>query len=139
MRKILIISHGRLSEGIMNTLELFIGESKDFAAISAYVDDIPVETKIVEYLSTIKDEDELIILSDLLGGSVNQKMIPYMSRAHTHLIAGFNLATLIQLSTFPVDRFLNTTDIEMLVEETKNSVVYVNDYFSKMNNNQDDE
>lgn len=139
MRKYLILTHGKFADGIAQTLSLFIGEDHPFNSISAYVDDVSVDDQIERFMTSIGDNDELIILSDLLGGSVNQKVIPYLKRSNTHIIAGFNLATLLQLSTMNTESLLSKDDINNLIQETRTSVVYVNDYFASMQINEDDE
>lgn len=139
MRKHLIISHGGFAKGIQNTLDLFLGNDNPFEAISAYMDDTSVEDQIEAFMSTINDEDELIVLSDLMGGSVNQKMIPYLKREKTFIIAGFNFPLLLQLSVMPTDEPLTIEVIHSLIENSKEAMVLVNEVFSNVTMNGGDE
>ncbi len=137
MRKYLLISHGGLAEGMVNTLNLFLGELNPFKAISAFMSDVSVDTLIEQFMATVDEDDELVILSDLLGGSVNQKMMPYMSRPKTYLIAGFNLPMVLQLSVLPQDVNLNEDLLAELIDKSKESLVLVNRYQAQKNS--DDE
>ncbi|MEG0034873.1 MAG: hypothetical protein RR571_08740 [Anaerorhabdus sp.] len=139
MRKFLIISHGKLADGLKQTLSLFIGESNKFDSICAYVDDTPLEEVLFTYMRSIGEDDELIVLSDIEGGSVNQKIIPYLSSKNMHIIAGFNLATAIQLSTIPDDTKITEEVIEQVINETITAVSYVNNSFNQILSNEEDE
>ena len=78
-RRFLIATHSTLAEGFAKTLKFFAGDDIDVTYINAYVDGKPIDEKIDTYFSTLKDEDELVILTDLLAGSVNQKLYKYIS------------------------------------------------------------
>ncbi|MFI3284046.1 MAG: hypothetical protein R3Y57_03070 [Erysipelotrichaceae bacterium] len=139
MRKILILTHGKFAEGINHTLELFIGKKDNFYSISAYVDDQSVDDQINRFLNLLDENDELIVFTDILGGSVNQKMLTHLSRSNTHIIAGFNLTSLICISTLPENRPISKSDIDNILFETRESVVYVNEYFESTILHDDDE
>ncbi len=44
----------------------------DIQSVSAYMDNVPVEKQLKEALGEINEDDEYIIFTDMLGGSVNQ-------------------------------------------------------------------
>ncbi|QIK70682.1 PTS sugar transporter subunit IIA [Erysipelothrix sp. HDW6C] len=127
MRKILIASHGNMAQGIVHTVSFFAGESNDIAAICAYVGDTPLEDMINEYFSTVKSEDEVIIFTDLLGGSVNRAFLPYLKREHTHLIAGVNLPMVLEIVLEP-SQYMTTEEVQKIVENGKSSSIYMNNY-----------
>lgn len=138
MRKFLLLSHGGFAKGIQHSLGLFLGEQHAFDAISAYMDDTPVQDQIQAYMDQLQEEDELIILSDIAGGSVNQLMMPYLKREHTFIIAGFNFPLLLELSVLPPEPLTQQVLFD-LVERTKESMQVMDLMQVLGNSNEDDE
>lgn len=139
MRKFLIISHGGLAKGMSHTLTLFLGENHPFHAISAYMDESNVDDVIADFVSSLDESDELVVFSDLNGGSVNQKMIPYLSRPNTHIIAGFNFPLLLNASFYPMDETLTEQVIEGWIQEAQSGILYVNTALNSFAMSEDDE
>lgn len=130
MRKYMLISHGRFADGCINTLNLFMGERNPFQAVCAYVDDISAEDKLAEYMAQIQPEDELIVCSDLMGGSVNQLVMPLLRREHTYVVAGVNLPLLMELAAMEADETLTEEAIADVVELCrKNTMVFMNEKY----------
>ena len=128
MRKLLLISHGQLANGFKDTLKLFLGDDHPFAAICAYGEGCPdVDEELNKFTSDITKDDEVLICSDIFGGSVNQKVLPLLNREKTYIIAGMNLAMLLQIGTYPVEEPLSDEVCRSFMEQGKEAVVYVND------------
>ncbi|WP_342508606.1 PTS fructose transporter subunit IIA [Sporosarcina sp. FSL K6-2383] len=138
MKKILIATHGEFAEGIMSSAEIILGKQENLFFINAHVDHIPVAEKIETFLEeNVSEDDNLIIITDVFGGSVNQTAIRYLSSGKVNIITGFNLPLLLELI------MLNESDItpEKLKEVTKKSkeqIIYVNDELLKVNDEDDD-
>lgn len=99
MRRILLATHGEFATGILSALELLLGKSDNVQALCAYVD--PVENfseKVERIVSGIEEGDELIVITDILGGSVNNEFMRYLDHSNLHLISGLNLPMLIELA-----------------------------------------
>jgi len=112
MIKILLVSHGKLAEGIKNTLEIIMGPQNHVSTISAYIDDIPFESKLDDYMKTVDlNSDKLIIISDIFGGSVNQKVMTKVDMTKVKLITGLNLPLLLEIAVLSED---NITDEKMM-------------------------
>ena len=90
MRKFLIAAHGTLASGMQSALQIIAGDSAKMTVIDAFVDIQNPADQIQAYFSQLCEEDELIILTDMPGGSVNQLMMRYLCRPQTHLISGIN-------------------------------------------------
>ncbi|MEG0410105.1 MAG: PTS fructose IIA subunit, partial [Erysipelotrichaceae bacterium] len=71
MLKIFISSHGHLASGMKSSLDILIGNSDRIHIFDAYVDEKSVQEVLDEFYKTVKEDDQIILLSDLLGGSVN--------------------------------------------------------------------
>lgn len=126
MRKILIATHGIYAEGIKSAAEFILGPQPDITTICAYTGDIALKDQLEEYFEGCTPEDEVLILTDIYGGSVNQACMEYMKRPGTHLITGINLALLLQIMTLEETACEKATLLK-LVEEAREQISYVNE------------
>ena len=68
------------------------------STLCAYTNDMTeVETPIKEIIDALCDDEELIVTTDIFGGSVNNEFMKYLSKSNIHLIAGVNLPLLFEL------------------------------------------
>lgn len=137
MRKIIIASHYKLADGMKQTLEFIAGEQKNCVALSAYVNNNPIEDEISGIIKDISKDDELFIFTDMLAGSVNQKFFLYKERLHTHIITGMNLPIILAIALSPESDYLTEDRIRTLISEAKDQLIYVNDIKAEMSD--DDE
>ena len=96
MRKLLVATHGRFASGIMETFKLIMGENEDISEISAYVE--PGFDMQKEAEKKLNEEDELIIVADIMGGSIANTFSSYIQSEKIHIITGLNLPLLIGLA-----------------------------------------
>lgn len=128
VKRILVIaSHHRMAEGLKQTLEFVSGGGQETVALSAYVDNCPVEKSIAELMDRFEQEDEVIVLTDLTAGSVNQHFFQYRNRLHTHIISGMNLPLAFQIAMEPQGEYIREERIREIIEEAKNEMKYVNE------------
>ncbi len=112
MRKFLLASHGNLAAGMKSTIEMIAGAREDVQAVCAYTEEVPdVKAFMEEYMKNRNEEDELVIITDLLGGSVNNEMSQYRCVPNVHIIAGMNAALVLNL-------VLGTGEVEALIAES---------------------
>jgi len=98
MRKFLIASHGTFATGIKSSLEIIAGTCNQVFTIDAYVrEEITIEEEMDAVLSQLTEEDELIIFTDLVGGSVTNRILIKSQQSNIHLVAGLNLPLLIEV------------------------------------------
>lgn len=137
-RKFLIAAHGAFAKGIKSSLDMIIGETDNVFLIQAYLDESrPVEDELADVLENLKADEELVIFTDLLGGSVNNVMLRNALRENVHIVSGFNLPLLIEIILADTD----TPIIEVLesaITNAKEQMVYVNKLITT-NNNQDND
>lgn len=97
MKQILIATHGKMASGIRYTAELIVGKMAEIATIDAYVTpEDNVEKKFEEYFAQ-HENDRIFVFTDLMGGSVNQKLLGYSQKENVTLITGTNLPVLMQV------------------------------------------
>lgn len=126
-RTLVLASHHNMAEGLKQTLEFVSGASQETIALSAYVDNRPVDEAIEEVMGRFQDEDEVIVLTDLTSGSVNQHFFKYRNRPHTHIISGMNLPLAFLIAMEPKDNYISEQKMRTIVEEAKYEIKYVND------------
>lgn len=128
MRKYIIASHGYLAKGILSSLELIAGEMNNIYTISAYVEDNDTGDSLKEAVRIIEDNQnsEIIILTDLLGGSVNTELIPLKDIYDSvHIISGVNLVSLLVLLTADENEDIDSL-IKRTIEESRQGIQYCN-------------
>lgn len=133
MRKIIIASHHRLAQGMADTLN-FLSAYPNVSVLSAYVDDQNIDDQIQTIMADTNGE-EVFIFTDMLGGSVTQKFVPYMNEK-THLICGMNLPLVLTFALGHVEAY-DEQEINHLIQEAREALLYVNTY--QIMNQDDDE
>ena len=97
-KKLLIATHSVFADGIKNAMELVTGEQNSVSTLCAYTNDMTeVVTPIKEIIDALCDDEELIVTTDIFGGSVNNEFMKYLSKSNIYLIAGVNLPLLFEL------------------------------------------
>ena len=123
MKQILIATHGKMASGIRYTAELIIGQMAEIETIDAYVTpEDNVEEKFKEYFQK-HEQDRVIVFTDLMGGSVNQKLMEYSKRENVTLITGTNLPVLMQVMM--ADDDVKDEEIQEYIDEAKNELQMV--------------
>lgn len=97
MLKIFLSSHGRFASGIRNSCEILMGPSDNLTVFDAYLDDTSVQQHLDAFYATVGPEDQVLLCSDLYGGSVNQAMYTYLDRPNTRLVAGVNMSFMMNV------------------------------------------
>lgn len=127
MRRFIFASHHKLAYGLKDTVNFLTGATKTIYDINAYLDDETkdIDTVVAELFASFDDEDEVVVLVDMMGGSVYQKFYPYMSDK-VHVICGMNLPMALSLVLVPEDECLTSEKVEQVLMDCKNQLVYVN-------------
>ncbi len=135
--KMILASHGKLAEGMKDTLEMIVGKNENIYAFAAYSDGS--ETKFLEDIQALINEnqdEQIVIATDVLGGSVNNEMIQLLNRyPQVYLISGMNLPVIITLATAVCP--LTTEMIEEAISMGKEGVVFVNKLMKENNEEED--
>lgn len=127
MRRFIFASHHKLAYGLKDTVDFLTGATKIIYDINAYLDDETkdIDTVVAELFASFDDEDEVVVLVDMMGGSIYQKFYPYMSEK-VHVICGMNLPMALSLVLAPEDERLTSEKVEQVLMDCKNQLVYVN-------------
>lgn len=124
MRHVLIATHGKMASGIRYTAEMIVGEQTEVTTIDAYVDaEIDVEKEFETYFKE-REGQRIFVMTDLMGGSVNQKLMQYAAEnENIILFTGINLPLLIQVMF--ADEDCTIEELEEYVEDARKELQIV--------------
>lgn len=127
MRRILLASHGDLAVGIHDTLKMIVGDIPHVYTLMLARDDKQgIADKARELFSTFSPDDEIVVLTDMLGSSVNNDMVSLLPEySHMQLLSGMNMPLVLSLVTSDVSP-LSSEDISELIYTAKEGVTYCN-------------
>ena len=81
MQRLVLASHGYLAEGMKNSAQIIVGKSAKIYTICAYVKEgITLESQINELFDSFPEDDEMIVVTDIFGGSVNNEFMQRLQK-----------------------------------------------------------
>jgi PTS system mannose-specific IIA component len=98
---LVIVTHGRLAEELINALEHVVGKQANISAVCIGPDD-DMEQRRAQILNFVAEAEEgngVILLTDMFGGTPSNLAISVMDKAAVEVIAGVNLPMLIKLTS----------------------------------------
>jgi fructoselysine/glucoselysine PTS system EIIA component len=130
MRKFLIATHGSFAGGILSSLELIAGKIDNIFTIEAYSDgNNSFDEQIEKVLNQVGKSDELIIFTDLLGGSITNQIVRSALSESVYIVSGVNLPLLLDIVLADTDTPAEEV-IETGISNSKNQIVFVNKLIS---------
>ena len=127
--KYLIASHGEYAAGLASAVRRLAGENPDVTALCAYTDEVPLETHMQKIMAG-HEAETWIIMTDLLGGSVNQYMMRSLLKPNCHLLAGVNLELILNVLKLEETDDL-AADLQRCIDEAQTRICYVNSMLRK--------
>jgi fructoselysine/glucoselysine PTS system EIIA component len=126
MRKFLIATHGTFAKGLHSSFEMITGAAGNVFLIQAYTDENKsIEDDLTAVLQQINKEDELIIFTDLAGGSVTNQVLQFALRENVYIVSGVNLPLLLDIMLADPDTQINEV-IETGISNAKEQIVFIN-------------
>lgn len=122
MRHVILASHHRFAQGLADTLE-FLGSKSDFTVVCAYIDEAPLAPQVQKIFEGFDPGDEVLVLTDIMQGSVNQAFVPYVG-PHTFIVAGVNVALAFELCL--ASEPLTAERVESLIAQARDSMTLIN-------------
>jgi mannose/fructose-specific phosphotransferase system component IIA len=136
MLRFIFASHHKMAEGLKDTIQFLTETKEKMYAVSAYTtEQYNLQNVIKDLFAEFEKDDTVIIMTDIMSGSINQKFYPYLNEK-VHLFTGINVPLAYQLVLTP-EKELTENFIKEMVEDSKSSIVYVNAW--KTENSEDDE
>ncbi|MDF9824897.1 fructoselysine and glucoselysine-specific PTS system IIA component [Breznakia sp. PF5-3] len=97
MKHYIIASHGTFAKGIYESIKIIVGEQENVHLINGFVESNDIEEDIKKVMNEIPENAEIIAMSDVFGGSVNNELMKHLGRENYYLITGMNLPLLMQI------------------------------------------
>lgn len=126
---IVLISHGKMADGMLDSCKLFFGEEiPQILSVCLLPENSPedFDKKIELAISKVDSGDGVLILCDLLGGTPCNRCA-YILNDRIQVIAGVNLSILLEfLATRDSLKDISELDVETLIFVGVNGVVSLN-------------
>lgn len=137
MIQIILASHGDLAKGMKDTLNMIIGDVSMVEAFSSYRDEcVNVRDAVEEIIKEKYNKEDIFVLTDILGGSVNNEMMSLIKDyPKIHVLSGMNLSLVITLATQAEK--ISAEDLEQIIRDSHKSIVYCNKLLNEFKNTQE--
>ena len=118
MLRVFLASHAHLASGLQSAVELLAGIGDRLFVCDAYVDGgtFDVSGALNDFLADAAPDDQILLLSDLYGGSVNQAMFTYLDRPNTRLVSGVNMSFMMNVLS---EDTLSDERLDEIIEESR--------------------
>lgn len=115
---ILIVSHGRLAEALITSVQFLVGSLQKIKGVSIWPKDKEKEVRdrIQREIKEVDDGDGVVILTDVLGGTPTNLSISFLEKEKVEVVTGVNMPMLLTLSSYRKGRSLR--EIGKLVKKS---------------------
>ncbi|MCH1940847.1 PTS sugar transporter subunit IIA [Holdemania massiliensis] len=99
-KQIILCSHGRLCEGMLDTLRIFsLDQAMPIRAIPFYTEGVDSEAQLSQLADSITADQQVLIFTDIAYGSVHQQvMLQFGDWDNVTVITGMNLPLVLELA-----------------------------------------
>lgn len=126
MSQFIIATHSYLADGYKHSIKFFNTEVKNIHFINAYTEEKNNFVEELEKLLNEFEDEQVIILTDLPGGSVNKESASLIKQYNCNVISGINLSLVLEL-ILGYDEVLTDEKIRAAVEQARSQIVFMND------------
>jgi len=97
---IIVVTHGRLANELVNAAQTIVGELPQFVAVSMGWHDDPTVAReaISGAIARLQGADGVLILTDMFGGTPSNLGLTFLEANRVEIITGVNLPMLIKLA-----------------------------------------
>src|SRR3972149_3343884 len=115
---ILIVSHGRLSEALIASVQFLIGNLQKIRGVSIWTKDKEKEVRdrIQKEIKEVDDGDGVVILTDILGGTPTNLSLSFLEDEKVEIVTVVNIPMLLTLASYRKGRSLR--EIGSLVKKS---------------------
>ena len=138
MNQIILASHGGMSAGLKNTLELILGDLPNVHAVATTRDEMePITAATRRLLDGFDPADKVYILTDVIGGSVNNDMMTLLADyPDLTVICGTNVCLALNLAS--CDDEISDADLEEFMNQARSQIVNCRSLLEMMSQEEDD-
>lgn len=138
MNQIILASHGGMSAGLKNTLELILGDLPNVHAVATTRDETePITAATRRLLDGFAPEDKAYVLTDVMGGSVNNDMMTLLADyPDLTVICGTNVCLALNLAS--CDDEISDADLEEFMNQARSQIVNCRTLMETLSEEEDD-
>lgn len=105
---ILIVSHGRLAEALISSVQSLVGDLKGIRGVSIWPKDTKenIKDRIRKSMEEVDDGNGVVILTDILGGTPTNLTLSYLQEDTVEVVTGVNMPMLLTISSYRDGRSL---------------------------------
>ena len=119
---ILVVTHGRLAEELVNAAREIVGDIPAITAVSiGWSDDTTVAHAAIERAMGEVGGGEVLVLTDMFGGTPTNLTLPFLSD-RVEIVTGVNLPMLIKLTSLREGDLL---EVARVVRDQGKNAIYV--------------
>ncbi len=118
----IIVSHGKLSEELLNALTIILGEAPNIEAISiGWYDDVEEsKRKINACLKRVDQKAGVLIFTDMFGGTPSNLSFGFIKESQVEVVTGVNLPMLIKFVSLQRSNHLKDVSRKVVEQGKKN-------------------
>ena len=121
--QIILASHGSMAEGTLSAVNMVIGKQPSVSAFGLDAWETPEAIKEqVEKVIAAHPKDYIVILCDIKGGSVHNRLMDLCARDNVSVVSGMNLVLVLSLALDADD--LDVDTIKEHMAEAKENLAY---------------
>lgn len=115
---ILVISHGRLADALISSVQFLVGNLTKIKGISIWPNDKKeeIQERIQKGIEEVDEGDGVVILTDLLGGTPTNLSLTLFHENGVEVVTGVNLPMLLTLSSYRSEKSLS--EVSKLVKKS---------------------
>ncbi|PAE12238.1 hypothetical protein CHI02_10430 [Niallia circulans] len=117
-KKVFLVSHSKFAEGIKGAVEMIAGKQENLHAYCLMENTSP-NTLIEQIRNEIKDEDQVILLADITGGSMYNEAMSLLVLPNVKVIGGMNLSLLLNIML--ADN-ISDNDLDKMIQDARNGI-----------------
>ena len=98
---LVLVTHGRLADELINALEHVVGSQKNIASVCIGPDDDMERRRsdMPKSVEKVNDGAGVVVLTDMFGGTPSNLAISIMDKVPIEVIAGVNLPMFVKLAS----------------------------------------
>jgi mannose PTS system EIIA component len=119
---VVVVTHGRLAEELVNAARAIVGEIPAIVAVSmGWGDDVGSARAQVEAAIALAGGEDTLLLTDMFGGTPTNLSLPFLS-PRVEIVTGVNLPMLIKLTSLRGGRL---AEVARVVRDQGKDAIYV--------------
>ena len=114
---VLVVTHGRLAEALISSVQFLAGNLEKVKGVSHWPKDreSQIKDRIRRKVAELDDGDGVVILTDILGGTPTNLSLSCFENENVHVVTGVNLPMLLTLSSYQKGKSLG--EVSRLVKK----------------------